>query len=144
MLTQNEKNTSFLIHLSAYLSFIFPFGSIIGPLVMWSVNKDKSTYLDDNGKEAVNFNLSYTLYIFILGMISLPFAFGSFFRNLRYIDDFDSMNFHFDFNHLFGLLSVASIISVIAFIKFILVIIAAVKSSRGEVYKYPLTIDFVK
>ena len=78
MLTQNEKNTGFLIHLSAFLSFVFPFGSIIGPVIMWSISKDKSNYLDENGIEAVNFNLSYTLYLFILGMIMFPFAFGSF------------------------------------------------------------------
>ncbi len=108
------------------------------------MNKEKSTYLDDNGKEAVNFNLSYTLYLFILGMIAFPFAFGSFFNHVRHLDDLDNLNFHFDFDHLFGFLSIASVISVITIIKFALVIIAAIKASRGEVYKYPLTINFVK
>lgn len=144
MLSQNEKNTSFLIHLSAFLSFVFPFGSIIGPLIMWSVNKDKSAYLDNNGKEAVNFNLSYTLYLFILGIIAFPFAFGSFFSHLRHIDDFDNFNFHFDFDNLFGFLSIASIISIVTILKFALVIVAAIKASRGEIYKYPLSINFVK
>jgi len=144
MLTQNEKNTSFLIHLSAFLSFVFPFGSIIGPLIMWSVNKDKSAYLDDNGKEAVNFNLSYTLYLFILGMFAFPFAFGSFFNHLRHIDDFDNFNFYFDFDNLFGFLSIASLITIVGIIRFVLVIVAAIKASRGEVYNYPLTINFVK
>lgn len=144
MLTQNEKNTSFLIHISAFLSFVFPFGSILGPLIMWSVNKDKSTYLDDNGKQAVNFNLSYTLYLFVLGMAAFPFAFGSFFNHIRHIDDFENLSFHFDFNNLFGFLSLASIISIVGIIKFALVIVAAIKASRGEVYNYPLTIKFVK
>lgn len=144
MLTQSEKNTSFLIHLSAFLSFVFPFGSILGPLIMWSVTKDKSVYFDENGKEAVNFNLSYTLYLFVLGMVMFPFAFGSFFNHVKHIDDFSNLNFHFDFNHLFGFLSIASIISIITIIKFILVIIAAIKASRGEVYRYPLTINFIK
>lgn len=144
MLTQNEKNTSFLIHLSAYLGFIFPFGSIVGPIIMWSVNKEKSSYLDENGREAVNFNLSYTLYLFILGMIAFPFAFGSFFRHLRHIDDFENLSFHFDFDHLFGFLSIASIITVVSVIKFILILVASIKASRGEAYKYPLTINFLK
>ena len=144
MLTQNEKNTSFLIHISAFLSFVFPFGSILGPLIMWSVNKEKSDYLNDNGKQAVNFNLSYTLYLFILSMAAFPFAFGAFFNNIRHIDDFENLNFHFDFDHLFGFLSLASIISIIGIIKFALVIVAAIKASRGEVYQYPLTIKFVK
>tara|TARA_R110002073_G_scaffold40547_5_gene114991 strand:- start:97142 stop:97582 length:441 start_codon:yes stop_codon:yes gene_type:complete len=146
MLSQREKNTSFLTHLSAFFSFVFPFGSILGPLVMWSVNKDKSEFIDKNGIEAVNFNLSYVLYTVILGMIAFPFAFGSLFRYLRNIDDFDhfDFNFHYGFDNLFGILSIGSIIAVISFIKFILIIVAAVKASRGEVYKYPLTIKFIK
>ena len=147
MLTQNEKNTGFLIHLSAFLSFVFPFGSIIGPVIMWSISKDKSRYLDENGIEAVNFNLSYTLYLFILGMIMFPFAFGSFFNFLRTIDDFDHLdnfNYHFDMDHLFGFLSIGSLIAIIAFVRFILIIVAAIKANRGEVYNYPLTINFIK
>jgi len=144
MLTQKEKNTSFLIHISAFLSFVFPFGSILGPLIMWSVNKEKSDYLDKNGQQVVNFNLSYTLYLFVLGIASFPFAFGSFFNYLRHIDDFEHFNFHFDFNNLFGFLSLVSIISILSIIKFALVIVAAIKASRGEIYEYPLTIKFVK
>ena len=147
MLTQNEKNTGFLIHLSAFLSFVFPFGSIIGPVIMWSISKDKSEYLDKNGMAAVNFNLSYTLYLFILGMILFPFAFGSFFNYLRRIDDFDHLNnfnYHFDFDNLFGILSIGSLIAILAFLRYILIVVAAIKANRGEVYDYPLTINFIK
>ncbi|MBJ2175390.1 DUF4870 domain-containing protein [Aureibaculum sp. A20] len=147
MLTQNEKNTGFLIHLSAFLSFVFPFGSIIGPVIMWSISKDKSEYLDENGIAAVNFNLSYTLYLFILGMILFPFAFGSFFNYLRRIDDFDHLNnfhFNFHFDNLFGILSIGSIIAIVAFLRYILIVVAAIKANRGEVYNYPLTINFIK
>ena len=146
MLTQREKNTAFLTHLSSFVSFVFPLGSILGPLVMWSVNKERSAYVDENGVEAVNFNISYVLYITILGMIMFPFAFGSFFNHLRHVDDFDHFSLHLDwgFDNLFGFLSIGSIIAVLSFIKFVLVIVAAIKASRGEVYKYPLTIKFIK
>jgi len=144
MLTQKEKNTSFLIHISAFLSFVFPFGSILGPLIMWSVNKEKSDYMDKNGQQAVNFNLSYTLYLFVLGIAAFPFAFGSFFSSLRHIDDFEHLNFQFDFDNLFGFVSLVSIISILSIVKFALVIVGAIKASRGEIYEYPLTIKFVK
>ncbi len=146
MLTQREKNTAFLTHLSSFVSFVFPLGSILGPLVMWSVNKERSAYVDENGVEAVNFNISYVLYITILGMIMFPFAFGSFFNHLRHVDDLDHFSIHFDwgFDNLFGFLSIGSIIAVLSILKFVLVIVAAIKASRGEVYKYPLTIKFIK
>ena len=73
-----------------------------------------------------------------------PFAFGSFFNFLRHIDDFDHVNFPFEFGGLFGILSIASIISVVTIVKFILIVVAAIKASRGETYKYPLVINFVK
>ena len=146
MLSQKETNTAFLTHLSSFFSFVFPFGSILGPLIMWSVNKGRSEFVDENGIEAVNFNMSYTLYRVVLGMIAFPFAFGSIFNHIRRAGDFDSFNFHIDFSmdNLFGILSITSIIAVISFIQFVLVIVAAIKASRGEVYKYPFVIKFVK
>lgn len=148
MLSQRETNTAFLTHLSAFASFIFPLGAILGPLIMWSVNKNKSEFVDENGVEAVNFNISYVLYVFILGALTFPFAFGTIFNNLRHVDDFDHFDWHFNFDYgfdnLFGILSIGSIIAIIVFIRFILTIVAAVKASRGEVYKYPFTIRFIK
>ena len=148
MLSQREKNTAFLTHLSAFASFVFPFGAILGPLIMWSVNKNRSEFVDENGIEAVNFNISYVLYVFVLGAIAFPFAFGSIFNRLRHVDDFDNIDWHLNFNwgfdNLFGILSVGSIVAIIVFIRFILTIVAAVKASRGEAYKYPFTIKFIK
>lgn len=144
MSTQNERNTALLTHLSGFLGAVFPFGSIIGPLILWSANKDKGEFLQENSREAVNFNISYTLYLVILGMFMFPFAFGSFFNYLKNIDDWDHLDFHFGFGSLFGFASVATIISVITVLRYILIIVAAVKASRGETYNYPLTINFIK
>jgi len=137
----NENTNAFLIHISAFSGFIIPFGSIIVPLVLWQTMKDRSNFLDEQGKEAVNFNISYALYIFILGLSIIPFAFGSFIRN------FDDMNnFHWDFGNggLFGIFGMASIITLLGLVKIALVIIAALKSKEGESYKYPFTIKFIK
>jgi len=148
MLSQREKNTAFLTHLSAFASFVFPLGGILGPLVMWSVNKERSEFVDENGVEAVNFNISYVLYIFIIGIIAVPFAFGSIFNRIRNLDNFNHIDMHFNFNwdfhSLFGILSAGSIVAMLFFVRFILTIVAAVKASRGETYKYPLTINFIK
>lgn len=140
----SEYSNAFLIHISAFAGFIFPFGSIVAPLVMWQTQKDKSEFLDQQGKEAVNFNISYALYMFVIGLFSMPFVFNSFFRHMRH-SNFDwDFNFNFfqgDFMGIFGLISLAGLLS---FIKIILIIIAALKSKDGENYKYPLTIKFIK
>ena len=148
MLSQREKNTAFITHISAFASFVFPLGAILGPLIMWSVNKERSKFVDENGIEAVNFNISYVLYVLILGALAFPFAIGSVFNRLRNVDNFNNFHFDFDFsygfNNLFGILSIGSIIAILIFIRFVLTIVAAVKASRGEEYKYPLTIKFIK
>ena len=64
---KNDQNTNaFLIHISAFAGLIFPFGNIITPLVAWQTLKDRSPFLDEHGKEAINFNIkgiwAFTIY----------------------------------------------------------------------------------
>jgi uncharacterized Tic20 family protein len=58
-----ERNYGMIVHLSALAAYVLPaFGAIIGPLVAWLVLKERSSYADDQGKEALNFNISLLLY----------------------------------------------------------------------------------
>ncbi len=62
----NQSNTwAMLCHLSALAGFIIPFGSIIGPIVLWQIKKKEFPFVDDQGKEAVNFQLSVFLYLLV-------------------------------------------------------------------------------
>ena len=136
---QNKENTNaFLIHISAFAGFIFPFGNIITPLIAWQTLKDRSLFLDEQGKEAVNFNISYTLYVFILTLFVGSFFIGNFFRNFNHFD--------FDFNHgnFINFLGLGSIAGLVYLVGMALVIIAALKAKEGENYKYPFTIKFIK
>ena len=55
----NKENTNaFLIHISAFAGFLFPFGNIITPLIVRQTLKNRSEFLDKQGKEAINFNIS--------------------------------------------------------------------------------------
>jgi uncharacterized Tic20 family protein len=45
-------------HLSALIGLIVPFGNVLGPLVIWLVQKDKMAFVDDQGKEALNFQIT--------------------------------------------------------------------------------------
>ena len=150
MLSNHHKNIAAVIHLSALSKFIFPLGNFIMPLIFWTMNKDKSEFVDKHGKQAINFQLSILLYTFFIGAITIPlFLFGV----LNHIDfpefwqayDF---NFHISnqasynviiFSILAGLLVLAGFILEIIFI-----IIATSKANQGEPYKYPLTIKFLK
>lgn len=142
-MNNNSQNTNaFLIHISAFAGYLFPFGSIITPLILWQTLKDKSPFLDRQGKEAVNFNLSFNLYIFLLSASFFPF----FFRNLFHF--FEGLD-HLDFGtntgfELFGFLGIISIVGLVVLLKIALIILAALKAKEGEEYTYPLTIKFIK
>jgi len=141
---QNTENTNaFLIHISAFAGFVFPFGHIITPLIAWQTLKNRSPFLDAQGKEAVNFNLSYTLYTFILTLGFIPLIIGSFFTNFR-----SSNNFHLNLDlsnqYLFGFIGLGTVTGIVYLIGIALVIIAALKAKNGENYTYPFTIKFIK
>jgi len=141
---KNQQNTNaFLIHISAFAGFVFPFGQIITPLIAWQTLKDRSTFLDEQGKEAINFNLSYTLYAFILSIALIPLFFRSFFTNFNSFNNFQ-LNLDLSTNNLFSIMGLGSISVILYLVGISLIIIAALKAKEGESYKYPFTIKFIK
>ena len=48
-------------HLSALVGYLIPFGSIIGPLVVWQMKKNEMPFVDDQGKEALNFQITVAI-----------------------------------------------------------------------------------
>jgi hypothetical protein len=46
--------------------FVLPVvGNIVGPLVIWQLKKDEHPFVDQQGKEALNFQISITIYALI-------------------------------------------------------------------------------
>jgi len=66
VLSETERNWAMFCHLSAFAGFLFPFGGIIGPLICWLSRKDESTWVNENGKASLNFQLSMLLYIVLV------------------------------------------------------------------------------
>ena len=72
-----EKQWALFAHLSALVGYIIPFGSIIGPLVIWQIKKNEMPFVDDQGKEALNFQItaaiaaivSVALIIVLIGLL---------------------------------------------------------------------------
>lgn len=146
MKQNNEKTNAFLIHICAFAGFIFPFGNIITPLIAWQTLKDRSTFLDEQGKESVNFNISYTLYAFLFTIICIPFALGSLFNRHQNHINWNNFNINFDlgFDNVFGFIGFGSVAGIMYLIGIALVIVASIKAREGENYKYPFTIKFIK
>lgn len=72
MLEEKEaRNWGMACHLSALVGFVIPFGSILGPLVVWLIKREESGFVDRQGKEALNFQIT----MFIAFLISLVLVF---------------------------------------------------------------------
>jgi uncharacterized Tic20 family protein len=71
MPAQNERTMAMLCHLSALAGLIgIPFGHVLGPLVVWMIKKDESAFVNDQGKEALNFQISTTIYLVVFVILS--------------------------------------------------------------------------
>lgn len=64
-LSQDDRNMGMFCHLAAFAGLIIPFGSLIGPLVIWQMKKDQSAYIDYHGKESLNFQITMAIAFFV-------------------------------------------------------------------------------
>lgn len=113
----DERLYSTLIHVGGIFFSFIP--SLIGYLVL----KDRSAFVRDNSRNALNFQITWIavqVANFILGLILSVVTLG-----------------------IWGIIQL--LISLAAgIVVLIFSIIAAVASNRGEVYRYPLTIPIIK
>lgn len=144
----HQKNIATFIHLSTFSRFIIPFGNFIGPIVLWAANKDKSDFVNEHGKQAINFQISIFLYALILGTISIPFFIFKFFNGIDFIDFNGFNDFHINIGKPSPLLYIGGGLGVLAFIGFLielgLIVKASLSARDGLIFRYPLTINFLK
>ncbi|XLS27777.1 DUF4870 domain-containing protein [Flavobacteriaceae bacterium M23B6Z8] len=152
-ITKNQKTVATITHLSTFSKYFFPFGNFIIPLILWLSNKNESSFVDYNGKQVLNFQISILLYSLTLGIIAVPLflLFAHDFIGFASILDHNTHDFDFDRDHLFrfnsglpflGLLGVLG--AALWALDVVCTIVAAIKSGEGVSYKYPLTINFIK
>jgi len=151
METTANKSTATLVHLSTLTQYFIPFGNYIFPIIIWSTSRDKSEFVNAQGKQTINFQLSLFVYTLVLALIAIPVFCVSVLKNMSFetfIDGGDMMIKNLNLQHISGMVLVV-IMAVVIFIalkvaEFFLIIYAAVKTSNGEDFKYPLTIPFIR
>jgi uncharacterized Tic20 family protein len=150
MLTTHQKNIAAIIHLSTLSKYVFPFGNFIFPLIIWTINKDKTDFIDKHGKQAINFQLSILLYTVIIASLTIPLFLFGVLNSIHFPEFWHFYDFDFHISRREGLnvaiVTVIAALLTIAVIVFelIFVIIATGKANQGEPYKYPITINFLK
>lgn len=142
--TNEEKTWGMLVHLSALIQLVFHFfGLILGPLIIWLIKKDTMPFVKDQGREALNFNMSVALYgvILAIGAGIMPFSLPGFaFFHLSQMDF--SGTWPGIFSSMYTLF-----LSVIFFALLLFWIIntirGAMTANKGIKFRYPLTIHFL-
>ncbi|GAB3386389.1 DUF4870 domain-containing protein [Lysobacter fragariae] len=120
-----DRQWAMFAHLSALVGGILTsgwagsIGCFIGPLIIWMVKKDTSSFVDDQGKEALNFNITVGLVFFGLLLLSI-FTLG------------------------LGLIIAIPAWIVIGIAWLVLTIIAGIKANEGVAYRYPFTLRLIK
>jgi uncharacterized Tic20 family protein len=71
--TQDERTWGMLAHLAAFTGFIVPFGNLIGPLLVWLLKREQLAFVADQGKEALNFNITVLIAAAICGVLVFVF-----------------------------------------------------------------------
>jgi uncharacterized Tic20 family protein len=66
--TQDEKNLGLIMHVLSLVGF-----SLIGPLIVWLIKKDESAFIDIQGRELLNFQLSFLIYAIVSLVLCLVF-----------------------------------------------------------------------
>ena len=120
-----ERQWALFAHLSALLGAILTgafgggWGCFIGPLIIWLVKKDTMPFVDDQGKEALNFNITVAIASLILLLLSIV-TLGV------------------------GLIIAIPLWIILGIAWLVFTIIASIKANEGVRYRYPFTLRLIK
>ena len=130
---KDARTWATICHLSALIMLVgVPLGNILGPLVVWLAKRQENEFVDDQGKEALNFQITFTLCEIVLFILIFLLVFRA---PLHYQP----------FSILPVIFLPAMLIMMALFILNIgLVIKAAIRSNEGFSYRYPFTLRVVK
>lgn len=126
------------------LIVLVPYIGWIASIIAWAVGKEKSEKIDKQGKNILNWMISYTIYAIGLAFILLFIAtIGH-----SIMIDLSGMGMGifgaFGAFGALGFLGLSEFALLIFLVIAILPIIGAIKGFNGNTFRYPLTISFIK
>lgn len=105
----DERTYATFMHLAIFAAALTSGGLIVSvPLVMWLIKRKKSPFIDDHGKEAINFQISLVIYSLLTAVVAM-ITFG------------------------IGLLMFIPL----AVYALVFTVVAAIAANKGEYYRYP-------
>ena len=120
-----------LAHLAALAAVTsIPLAHILGPLVVWLIKRQEHPFVDDQGKEALNFQISLTIYALVGAAVLVPLAIlGAVVPGAPGI-----------------VLIPIAVLAGVALITFalVMIIVGAMRANEGVAFRYPLTLRLIR
>lgn len=70
--SQDARKWAMFCHLASLLGLTgIPFANVLGPVIVWMMKREEDPFIDQAGKEAVNFQISMTIYIIVAALLIL-------------------------------------------------------------------------
>jgi uncharacterized Tic20 family protein len=66
-LDENSRNLSVAMHLTPLAGLVLA-PLVATPLILWLIGKGKSPFVDDHGREVLNFMISYVIWFLLCGL----------------------------------------------------------------------------
>lgn len=119
-----ERQWAMFAHLSALLGgfvtgWVGGWGCFLGPLVIWLIKKDTMPFVNDQAKEALNFNITVAIVFAALVLLTV-LSLG------------------------IGILITGPLMAIVGVGALVFIVIAAIKSNEGVAYRYPFALRLVK
>lgn len=124
-ISAEQRQWAMFAHLSALLGGLLTtgwaagIGCFLGPLIIWLLKKEAMPFVDDQAKEALNFNITVAglfLILFMLGILTLGI----------------------------GFIIAVPIMLIVGVAALVFIVIAAIKANEGVAYRYPVALRLIK
>ncbi|MCZ8114837.1 DUF4870 domain-containing protein [Silanimonas sp.] len=115
----DQRQMALFSHLSSLSGLIIPLGNILGPLILWLVKKDTMPFVEDQAKEALNFNITLGIIGIVLTIITVV-TFG------------------------IGAVLTVPLGILLGIAWLVLTIMAGLKANEGQYYRYPFALRLIK
>ena len=113
------RTWNMLCHLSALAGLFVPFGSVLGPLLVWQIKKNEFPSVEEHGKAALNFQLTVFIALVVGVVVAVILSFVC-----------------------IGFLLIPVVIA-IGLAGLVFAIIAGLKANNGEPYRYPWSLKLI-
>lgn len=123
-ISAEQRQWAMFAHLSALVgglltSVVGGWGTFAGPLIVWLIKKDTMPFVDDQGKEALNFNITVAIIALLMALMTVM-TLG------------------------IGIIFTGPILVIVGIAWLVLTIIAAIKANEGVAYRYPFALRLIK